>query len=190
MDIEVEEVVKLILSIFVIIFFLPLIAVILLPFLSFVCKSIFIDELIDFIILCFLTSLISFSGLFFYLKIIKTNFFEFSSRRRKLILSILFFIANMVLCLFSFGIMEMYIDFFDSISKDKISSFKMLVSIIKKIVTPCYVGFFFVNAFLPIPLLISDVVRGGYPLKWYNWIIAIPASILIIIIVFILLSPK
>ncbi len=185
MDIEVEETVKLILSILVIILFLPLIAVILLPFLSFICKSDFIDNPIGFITMCLPVSVICFFGMLFYLKIIKTNFFEFSSRWKKLVLFILFFIINMLLFLFSVGILELYRDFLDLISKNKISLFIMLISIIMLFNSL----FFLINAFLPIPLLISDIVRGGYPLKWYNWVIAIPASILIII-VFILLMPK
>ncbi len=179
---EIEEIVKLILSIFIILLFLPLIIVVLLPFLSFIWKYTFTDNLINFIVIFLPVSVISFFAMLFYLKIIKTNFFNFSSRGRKIVLYIIFFILNIVLCLFSIGVLEMYNDILSSIFENKISSFKTLIPIIEKVVTPSYLSFFLINSFLPIPLFIDNIVRDGYPLKWYNWVIVIFSTILLLII--------
>ncbi len=190
METDIEKKVKLILSILIIMIFLPfvisfVVAIISIPFLPFIGKYIFtdpLDELVGFIFVSFLISAFCFLGMLFYLKIIKTNVFEFSSIGVKIVLYILFFIVNIILCLSSFGMLELYSSMLESIFENNISPFKTFVPIIRDIVTPCYLLFFLINAFLPIPLFIDNLIRKNEPLEWYNWIISIVAATIILII--------
>ncbi len=195
METDIEKKVKLILSILTIMIFLPfvisfVVTIISIPFLPFIGKYIFtdsFDDLTTFIFMPFSISALCFFGMLFYLKIIKTNFFEFSSMGVKIVLYILFFVVNIILCLSSFGILELYNSLLDSIFENKTSPFKTFVPIIRDIVTPCYLLFFLINAFLPIPLFIDNLIRKNEPLEWYNWIISIVAATIILIILLALL---